>query len=203
MNITEMTRDTLVEMGLTEELAAKVMGSLNGNYVPKNRFNEISRENESLKAAAKEHEKQLETLKKSAGDNESLSQQIADLQAANQTAKESYEAQMNQLKIDFAVEKALTGAKAKNVTAVKALLDLKDAKLDEDGSVKGLSEQIEKLSKAEDSKFLFDTAPAQPKLKGFNPGASSDIKPGAGGDMSKMTYSEMVAYLAENPGATI
>ena len=203
MNITEMTRDTLVEMGLTEELAAKVMGSLNGNYVPKNRFNEISRENESLKAAAKEHEKQLETLKKSAGDNESLSQQIADLQAANQTAKESYEAQMNQLKIDFAVEKALTGAKAKNVTAAKALLDLKDAKLDEDGSVKGLSEQIEKLSKAEDSKFLFDTAPAQPKLKGFNPGASSDIKPGAGGDMSKMTYSEMVAYLAENPGATI
>ena len=84
-----------------------------------------------------------------------------------------------------------------------ALLDLKDAKLDEDGSVKGLSEQIEKLSKAEDSKFLFDTAPAQPKLKGFQPGASSDIKPGAGGDMSKMTYSEMVAYLAENPGATI
>lgn len=203
MNITEMTRDTLVEMGLTEELATKVMGSLNGNYVPKNRFNEISRENESLKAAAKEHEKQLETLKKSAGDNESLSQQIADLQAANQTAKESYEAQMNQLKIDFAVEKALTGAKAKNVTAAKALLDLKDAKLDEDGSVKGLSEQIEKLSKAEDSKFLFDTAPAQPKLKGFQPGASSDIKPGAGGDMSKMTYSEMVAYLAENPGATI
>lgn len=203
MNITEMTRDTLVEMGLTEELAAKVMGSLNGNYVPKNRFNEISRENESLKEAAKEHEKQLETLKKSAGDNESLSQQIADLQAANQTAKESYEAQMNQLKIDFAVEKALTGAKAKNITAAKALLDLKDAKLDEDGSVKGLSEQIEKLSKAEDSKFLFDTAPAQPKLKGFQPGASSDIKPGAGGDMSKMTYSEMVAYLAENPGATI
>lgn len=203
MNITEMTRDTLVEMGLTEELAAKVMGSLNGNYVPKNRFNEISRENETLKAAAKEHEKQLDTLKKSAGDNESLSQQIADLQAANQTAKESYEAQMNQLKIDFAVEKALTGAKAKNVTAAKALLDLKDAKLDEDGSVKGLSEQIEKLSKAEDSKFLFDTAPAQPKLKGFKPGASSDIKPDAGGDMSKMTYSEMVAYLAENPGATI
>ena len=203
MNITEMTRDTLVEMGLTEELAAKVMSSLNGNYVPKNRFNEISRENESLKAAAKEHEKQLDTLKKSAGDNESLSQQIADLQAANKTAKEDYEAQMNRLKIDFAVEKALTGAKAKNVTAAKALLDLKDAKLDEDGSVKGLSEQIEKLSKAEDSKFLFDTAPAQPKLKGFNPGASSDIKPGAGGDMSKMTYSEMVAYLAENPGATI
>lgn len=203
MNITEMTRDTLVEMGLTEELAAKVMSSLNGNYVPKNRFNEISRENESLKAAAKEHEKQLDTLKKSAGDNESLSQQIADLQAANKTAKEDYEAQMNRLKIDFAVEKALTGAKAKNVTAAKALLDLKDAKLDEDGSVKGLSEQIEKLSKAEDSKFLFDTAPAQPKLKGFQPGASSDIKPDAGGDMSKMTYSEMVAYLAENPGATI
>ena len=42
MNITEMTKDSLVEMGLTEELAAKVMTALSGNYIPRNRYNEIS-----------------------------------------------------------------------------------------------------------------------------------------------------------------
>lgn len=203
-----MTRKQLEELGLTKEQADKVI-EINGDDIEnaktdlKSTVKTLEKDKEELQKQITDRDSQLETLKKSAGDNESLSQQIAELQAANQTAKESYEAQMNQLKIDFAVEKALTGAKAKNIKAVTALLDLKDAKLDEDGSVKGLSEQIEKLSKAEDSKFLFDTAPAQPKLKGFQPGASSDIKPDAGGDMSKMTYSEMVAYLAENPGATI
>ena len=63
---------------------------------------------------------------------------------------------------------------AKNVKAVMALLDLKDAKLQEDGTVKGLSEQIEKLAKTEDSKFLFEEAEAKPKFKGFQPGASSE-----------------------------
>lgn len=200
MNITEMTKDSLIEMGLTEELAAKVMTALSGNYIPRNRYNEISEENKSLKAAAKEHEKQLDTLKSSAGDNEELTKQIAALQTANQTAKDDYEKQMNQMKVDFAVEKALAGAKAKNVKAVMALLDLTDAKLQEDGTVKGLSEQIEKLSKAEDSKFLFEEAEAKPKLKGFQPGASSEK---ITEDTQNMTYSQMVAYLAENPGAKI
>ena len=68
------------------------------------------------------------------------------MQTENATAKASHESELNQLKIDFAVEKALTGAKAKNITAVKALLDLKDAKFDKEGNVKGLAEQIEKLT---------------------------------------------------------
>lgn len=115
-------------MGLTEELATKVMTALSGNYIPRNRYNEISKENENLKAAAKEHEKQLETLKGSAGENETLKQQIADLQTANNTAKENFESEMNKMKVDFAVEKALTSAKAKNIKAVMALLDLTVAK---------------------------------------------------------------------------
>ena len=63
---------------------------------------------------------------------------------------------------------------ARNVKTVMALLDLTDAKLQEDGTVKGLSEQIEKLAKAKDSKFLFEEAEAKPKFKGFQPGASSE-----------------------------
>ena len=202
-----MTRKQLEELGLTKEQADRVI-EINGGDIEnaKGNFEErikaLESEKGELSNQITDRDGQLETLRKSAGDNESLTRQIAELQNANKTAKEEYEARINQMNIDFAVQKALTGAKAKNVKAVMALLDLTDAKLNEDGTVKGLSEQIEKLTKAEDSKFLFDTESKQPTFKGFQPGASSDKLPEAG-DTSKMTYSEMVAYLAENPEAKI
>ncbi len=133
-----------------------------------------------------------------------MTKQIADLQAENTKAKESHEAEMNQLKVDFAVEKALTGAKAKNVKAVKALLDLSEAKFDKEGNVKGLQEQIEKLVAADDTKFLFETAQQiQQTFKGFQPGVSVQQKPGTQVDTSKMNYDELCAYLAENPDNTL
>ena len=107
------------------------------------------------------------------------------------------------MKIDFAVEKALTGAKAKNITAVKALLDLKDAKFDKEGNVKGLAEQIEKLTSDEGTKFLFEAQKQQQNFKGFQPGASAQQTPGAEVDTSKMNYDELCAYLAENPDANL
>ena len=64
---------------------------------------------------------------------------------------------------------ALTSAKAKNLKAVKALLDLENAEIQEDGTVKGLLENIETLKGAEDSKFLFETDEA-PKFTGIEQG---------------------------------
>ena len=155
----------------------------------------------------KERDTQLETLKAAAGDNEALKTQIADLQKANADAVSAHESEMTQLKVDFAVEKALTGAKAKNIKAVKALLDLEGAKLDKEGNVKGLQEQIDKLVADESTKFLFDavqqqSGQQQTTFKGFQPGAASQQqKPGAEVDTSKMTYDELVAYMEANPDA--
>ena len=41
------------------------------------------------------------------------------------------------------------------------MLDLTDAKLDKDGNVKGLKEQIDKLVAGDDTKFLFEAAKKQ------------------------------------------
>lgn len=76
------------------------------------------------------------------------------------------------------MDKALAAGGAKNVKAVKALLDLTDAKLSDDGTVKGLSEQIQKLQAGEDSKFLFaekQQTQNQQQLTGFQPGASTTV----------------------------
>jgi chromosome segregation ATPase len=204
-----MTRKELEDLGLSKEQVDSVI-KINGADIENAKtasateIGNLKTEVSGLQTQVKDRDKQLETLKASAGDNEALTKQIADLQAENETTKKTHESEMNQLKLDFAVEKALTGANAKNVKAVKALLDLEDAKFDKDGNVKGLSEQIEKLTADEGTKFLFE-APSQQqnqqKFKGFQPGASTQQKPGTEVDPSKMNYDELCAYLAENPDA--
>ena len=177
-----MTRKQLEDLGLTKEQADSVM-KINGDDI------------ENAKGTASTEIKNLQT------EVEGL---IEDLQTENATAKAPHESELNQLKIDFAVEKALTGAKAKNIKAVKALLELGEAKLDKDGNVKGLDEQIEKLRSGDDTKFLFE-AQKQQNFKGFQPGASGEKKPGEGEtvDFSKMSYDELTAYMEANPDAQI
>ncbi len=202
-----MTRKQLEDLGLTKEQADSII-KINGDDMENAKsasaaeIKNLQTEADGLKAQVSERDKQLETLKASAGDNDTLKKQIEDLQAENQTAKADYESELNRLKIDFAVEKALTGANAKNIKAVKALLDLEDAKLDKDGTVKGLSEQIDKLTTGDDTKFLFE-ARKQQNFKGFQPGASGENKPGEGEtvDFSKMSYDELTAYMEANPDA--
>lgn len=201
-----MTKKQLEDLGLSKEQIDATL-KINGNDIENAKsasaaeIRNLQTEADGLKAQVSERDKQLEALKASAGDNDTLKKQIEDLQAENQTAKADYESELNRLKIDFAVEKALTGANAKNIKAVKALLDLADAKLDKDGNVKGLSEQIEKLTADEGTKFLFDSKTPKFTFKGFQPGASGFTSPDAGVDMSKMTYEELTAYMESNPDA--
>ena len=161
-----MTRKQLEDLGLTKEQADSVM-KINGDDIENAKgtasteIKNLQTEVEGLKTQVGDRDKQLETLKASAGDNADLKKQIEDLQTENATAKATHESELNQLKIDFAVEKALTGAKAKNIKAVKALLELGEAKLDKDGNVKGLDEQIEKLRSGDDTKFLFEAQKQQ------------------------------------------
>lgn len=208
-----MTRKQLEDLGLTKEQADSVM-KINGDDIENAKgtasteIKNLQTEVEGLKTQVGDRDKQLETLKASAGDNADLKKQIEDLQTENATAKANHESELNQLKIDFAVEKALTGAKAKNIKAVKALLELDDAKLDKDGNVKGLAEQIEKLTSGDDTKFLFEAqkqTKQQQNFKGFQPGASGEQKPGEGEkvDFSKMSYDELTAYMEANPDAQI
>lgn len=208
-----MTRKQLEDLGISKEQADSIM-KINGDDIENAKsasaaeIKNLQTEVTGLKTQVSDRDKQLETLKTAAGDNETLTKQIADLQAENTKVKETHESEMNQLKIDFAVEKALTGAKAKNIKAVKALLELEDAKLDKDGNVRGLAEQIEKLTSGDDTKFLFEAqkqTKQQQNFKGFHPGASGEQKPGEGEkvDFSKMSYDELTAYMEANLDAQI
>lgn len=169
-----MKKEDLIAMGLTEEQAKKAMDSIDGNFVTKARFNEVNEENKTLKKSVSARDKQLEDLKKSSGDNAALQQQISDLQKANADQQKAHETELNQLKLDNAVEVALSGAKAKNSKAVKAMLDMAKVKIGEDGKLSGFDEQIEALKKSDG--WMFDTdQQTQQQFTGFQPGASSTV----------------------------
>lgn len=209
--VLNMKRKFLEDMGLEKEQVDKILdensqdiGKAKGDSekIQKD-LDAANAEVESLKGQISDRDKQLETLKNSTGDVEGMKQEIAKLQADNKAKDEAHAAEIKQLKIDTAIDSALTGAKAKNNTAVKALLkDLDKAELAEDGIIKGLAEQIEALQKSD--AYLFDTTTKkQTQVKGAKPGESGNDDGDHGTDTSKMTYSEMMTYLAENPDAQI
>lgn len=200
-----MTKEKLLEWGLTEEQATKVMEGLNGSFVTKARFNEVNTELTTAKNTIKERDTQLETLKKASGDTKALQDQITQLQADNKKKDTDHAAELKNLKISNAVELALTGAKAKNNTAVKALLVdfIGKAELADDGTVKGLDDEIGKLTKGEDTAFLFDTS-GKAKFKGAKAAEKSDPhNQPTGDDLSKMSYDELCKYMEENPDAVL
>ena len=194
-----MKKEDLIALGLTEEQAKKVLDAVK-EYVPKTQLAEVERERDGLKATVAERDTQLETLKKSSGDNEALQKQIADLQKANEDQQKAHDAEIAQLRLDNAVEAAILAAGAKNVKAVRALMDADKLRLEKDGTVTGLSDQIKAIQKSDAYMFA---EKQQQQFRGFQPGASGDVKPDGNVDVSKMTYSEMVAYLEANPGAKI
>lgn len=200
-----MKKEELVKLGLTEEDAEKVAKAseeeLKG-FVPKTRFDEVNEAKKHAEESVKERDKQIEGLKTSAGDAEKLKEQIEQLQQDNKAKDSLHASEIKKLKIDNAVDSALMTAKAKNLKAVRALLDLDKAELSEDGTVKGLAEQIEALSKADDSKFLFESS-GKPNIKGAKTGEDGSDGNGGKPDLSKMNYDEICQYLAENPDAEI
>ncbi|MDF2873335.1 MAG: hypothetical protein K0R22_18 [Sporomusa sp.] len=199
-----MTKEQLLALGLDDATATKVAAAsgeeLKG-YVVKSEHDKEVTAKQQLETDIKARDKQLEELKKV--DAAGLQKKIEELQETNKTNKTEYEGKIKQMQIDTAVDKALTGAKAKNLKAVRALLDLEKAEL-EGESIKGLADQIKKLQTEEGTKFLFDAAaPAPTKFKGVKPGEGQDKTYSTDKKPSEMNYTELCAYMEANPGAEV
>lgn len=200
-----MKRDDIIKLGVNEELAATLENSfleeLKG-YIPKSRFDEVNKERKRLETELNQRDEQLLALKNSTGDIDELKKQIEKLQAENQEKDARHNEEVRQLKIDAAVEAALINAGSKNKIAVKALLkDLDNAEFDENGLIKGLTEQIEALKESDE--YLFEIKDSKKKLRGVAPAETGNDDIDKGVDTSKMTYSQLAAYMAEHPDIKI
>lgn len=188
-----MKKEDLIAMGLTEEQAKKAMESLDGNYVTKDRFNEVNEENKTLKQSVADRDKQLEDLKKSAGDNEALQKQIKELQDANKAEAKKHADEMKDLKLTNAIKLAVAG-KVHDEDMAAALFDRTKLVLTEDGKVAGLDEQLKSIR--ESKGFLFKPENQKPPYEPAGGGGGGSTNPFA---KDTFNLTEQGRLLRENP----
>ena len=173
-----MVKEKLVELGLSEEQATAVLKEIGNTHVTLARFNEVNEAKKQLEGDLKDRDKQLAELSKNNKDNTDLQSQIQLLQEANKLATENYDKELARIKLDSALDMALTGAKGKNPKAIKALLDMDKIKLDEEG-LKGLEDQLASLKTNESYLFETESKIEQPPMQGFQPTAGNAEPQGA------------------------
>jgi len=148
----EILKKAGIEEGKLDSVISDISKELPKYFIPKDKYNEVAEAKKKLETDIQERDNQLEQLKNAAGNSEELKAQIEQLQAENQKAAEEWQAKMAQMQLDFAIEKALAAAKAKNAKAVKALLDMEKVKLDGD-KLLGLDDQLKALQQSDS--YLF------------------------------------------------
>ena len=116
---------------------------------------ELKTELEGVKGQLSQANEQIAGFKEL--DIEGVKQKAAEWEQKYNQAAENSAREIEQLKFDFALDRELTKAQARNPKAVKALLDRDALKYDK-GKIIGLEEQLETLKKNEDSAFLFGSA---------------------------------------------
>ena len=144
----EILKKAGIEEGKLDSVISDISKELPKYFIPKDKYNEVAEAKKKLETDIQERDNQLEQLKNAAGNSEELKAQIEQLQAENQKAAEEWQAKMSQMQLDFAIERALTTAKAKNIKAVKALLDMDKVKLDGD-QLLGIDEQLKELQQSD------------------------------------------------------
>lgn len=135
-------------------------------YIPKTRFDELIGSKNELKAQVGELTNQLETLKKSAIGNEDLTKKIEELQKAN----EGWENKYRHSNITSQIKVVAMKEKARDYEDLIRFMDVDKLELSDEGTVKGLDEQLKALR--ENKPYLFEmTESNQPKpnQNGINP----------------------------------
>ncbi|WP_342534005.1 phage scaffolding protein [Lysinibacillus sp. FSL M8-0337] len=149
-----MKKEDLIALGLNEEQADKVIEGY-GQMVPKSRLDDKIQELKTANDTIAERDTQLKTLQTKAAGNEELQTEITRLQQENATTKAEHEAELQKRDFEHALDSALRDAKAKNVKAVRANLNLEAIKLDGD-KLLGLDEQLTALKASDDYLFTPD-----------------------------------------------
>ena len=155
-----MKREQLKELGLNDDQIQKIMG-LNGEDINKAKSSnaETLEENEALKAQIKERDKDLNHLRKNAKDNEELSNSYKELQAKYDKDTADLTTKLNQTRLNSALDSALTKANVRNTKTIKGLLDMDTIKLDKEGNLTGLDDQIASIKKSDS--YLFNEGQKQ------------------------------------------
>ena len=153
-----MDRKFLEEMGIEKENIDKILNKYHEGVKEykdnAEKMTTLETEITSLKSQIDERDKDLEELKKV--DAEGLQNKITELENKNKTLKEESDKQLLETRKSLMIENSLISSKAKNLKAIKGLLDLDKISFEND-KLKGLDEQITSLQKSDAYLFNLET----------------------------------------------
>lgn len=148
-----MNKKDLSAFGLDEDAIQQII-VLHGKDIEKFKAELEAKagEMEALTAQLTEAGQAIESFK--AMDVEGIKAAAEEWKAKAEAAQQEAEGKLQALKFEHALQDALRTAKARNPKAVKALLNLEQIKLTEDGELEGFTDQISSVK--EENDFLFE-----------------------------------------------
>ena len=164
-----MEREYLEGLKLDNDTIDKIMAEHDKDIDGlKQQVGTLEAEKESLAGQLGEANRQIEDFRDT--DIEGIKQAADDWKTKAEAAEAKAKADVEKLQFDYALNAALTGARARDTRAVTALLDMEGLKLN-NGEIVGLKDQLERL-KAE-KEFLFEGEGIPRIVKGTNNNADT------------------------------
>ena len=162
-----MKREFLTGLGIAEDVIDKIMAE-NGKDIEATKAKYA--DYDALKTQLSEANGKIEEFGKL--DFDGVKKMADDYKAKFEEAQAESKKQIEAMQFNHALENALSGAKAKNVKAVRALLETDKLKLNKDGSLTGLTEQLDKLKSENDYLFEAEKKEDVPQFLGGSSGGS-------------------------------
>lgn len=191
-----MKRDFLKELGIEDkETINKILDENSADIGrAKGEVDDLKSQISQLQGQLDKKTTEFDNLKESTKDYNDLSARIKQLDSDNaqliadkKQLEANIETKVAELQKSHAIETGVRDAKAKNVKAVMALLDMEKITY-ENGELKGMTEQLDTLKTGEDTSFLFGTANTAPSGTHFNNPPS-----GGGNPPTASNFAEAVA----------
>ena len=150
-----MDRKFLEEMGIEKENIDKILDNHHKTFEDiKAKLKTSEDTNATLQESIKTKDEDIKKLSESNQTAEELKKSLEEMKAKSEQQENEYKTKIADIEFNTLIEKAITGSKAKNVTAVKALLDLEKLKNSTNRETDALAD-LKALAEADDTKFLF------------------------------------------------
>ena len=158
-----MKTEFLKNLGITEQSIIDQIMAENGRDVnaAKADLNNYKQQVTDLQGQITAKDNEIATLTTKVGEVETLRTENAQLKTDKTNLTNELNTKVSEIKMDYAIENGIRDYKARNVIAVKALLD-KSKITYENEQLGGLTEQLDALKAGENTSFLFGEAYAAP-----------------------------------------
>jgi chromosome segregation ATPase len=154
-----MKTEFLKNLGITEQSVIDQIMAENGRDVnaAKTELNNYKQQVTDLQGQITAKDNEIATLNTKVGEVETLRNENAQLKTDKTNLTTELNTKVTEIKKTYAIENGVRDAKARNVKAVIAQLDMSKITYEND-ALGGLTEQLEALKTGEDTSFLFGEA---------------------------------------------